>query len=86
MIEILTVINTVAIIAYFILQIVIFKSGKPKMKHLTDWMEKQEEINKQLISRQDKQAGLILKHEVSIKFINELVSSIVKDADEEEEG
>jgi hypothetical protein len=39
MIEILTVINTVAIIAYFILQIVIFRSGKPKMEHLTDWME-----------------------------------------------
>ena len=35
MIEILTVI----IIAYFILQIVIFRSGKPKMEHLTDWME-----------------------------------------------
>jgi hypothetical protein len=49
MIEILTTLNTIAIIAYFILQIVIFKSGKPKMKHLTDWMEKQEEINKQLI-------------------------------------
>lgn len=49
MIEILTVINTVAIIAYFILQIVIFRSGKPKMEHLTDWMEKQEEINKSLI-------------------------------------
>lgn len=39
MIETLTVINTIAIIAYFILQIVIFRSGKPKMKHLTDWME-----------------------------------------------
>ena len=39
MIEILTVINTIAIIAYFILQIAIFKSGKPKMEHLTDWME-----------------------------------------------
>ena len=39
MIEILTVINTIAIIAYFILQIVIFRSGKPKMEHLTDWME-----------------------------------------------
>ncbi len=39
MIETLTVINTVAIIAYFILQIVIFRSGKPKMEHLTDWME-----------------------------------------------
>ena len=39
MIEILTVINTVAIIAYFILQIVIFRAGKPKMEHLTDWME-----------------------------------------------
>ena len=49
MIETLTVINTIAIIAYFILQIVIFKSGKPKMKHLTDWMKKQEEINKSLI-------------------------------------
>ena len=49
MIEILTVINTIAIIAYFILQIVIFRSGKPKMEHLTDWMEKQEEINKSLI-------------------------------------
>ena len=48
MIEALTVINTIAIIAYFILQIVIFKA--------------------------------------SIKFINGLVSSIVKDADEEEEG
>ena len=48
MIETLTVINTIAIIAYFILQIVIFRSGKPKMKHLTEWMEKQEEINKSL--------------------------------------
>lgn len=85
MIEILTVINTVAITALILLQIVIFKLGKPKMDYLTDWMKKQEDINKQLISRQDKQAGLILKHEVSIKFINELVSSIVNDADEEEE-
>lgn len=49
MIEILTVINTVAIIAYFILQIAIFRSGKPKMEHLTDWMKKQEEINKNVI-------------------------------------
>lgn len=48
MIEALTVINTVAIIAYFILQIAIFRSGKPKMKHLTNWMKKQEGINKSL--------------------------------------
>ena len=49
MIEALTVINTVAIIAYFVLQIVIFRQGKPKMNHLTEWMRKQEAINRKLI-------------------------------------
>lgn len=48
MIEILTVINTAAIIALILLQIAIFRSGKPKMNHLTEWMKKQEDINKQL--------------------------------------
>ena len=50
MIEILTAINTIAIIGFIILQIAIFRSGKPKMKHLTQWMKKQEDLNKKLIN------------------------------------
>ena len=49
MIEALTVINTVAITALILLQIAIFRSGKPKMNHLTEWMRKQEAINRKLI-------------------------------------
>lgn len=50
MIEILTAINTIAIIGFIILQIAIFRSGKPKMDHLTQWMKKQEDLNKKLIN------------------------------------
>ena len=49
MIEVITVINTIAIIALILLQIVIFRQGKPKMNHLTEWMRKQEAINRKLI-------------------------------------
>ena len=49
MIEVITVINTIAIIALILLQFVIFRQGKPKMNHLTQWMKKQEAINNKLI-------------------------------------
>jgi len=49
MIEILTVINTIAIIGLILLQVLIFRQGKPKMNHLTKWMQKQEAINRKLI-------------------------------------
>ena len=49
MIEALTIINTIAIIGFILLQIAIFRSGKPKMDHLTQWMNKQEGLNKKLI-------------------------------------
>jgi len=48
MIEALTIINTIAIIG-LILQILMLKQEKPKMNHLTKWMQKQEAINKKLI-------------------------------------
>ena len=50
MIEALTIINTIAIIGFILLQIAIFRSGKPKMDHLTQWMKKQENLNKKLIN------------------------------------
>ncbi len=59
MIEILTVINTIAIIAYFILQIAIFKSGKPKMEHLTEWMEVTRQQINDLVINSDLQNTVI---------------------------
>lgn len=56
MIKALTIINTIAIIGFILLQIAIFRSGKPKMDHLTQWMKKQEDLNKKLINeREEKQ-------------------------------
>ena len=70
MTEILTVINTIAIIGLILLQVLIFRQGKPKMNHLTKWMQKQESINLKLAESIDdlNKHRSIHKTEIEILF------------------